>query len=402
MRAAAGALLAVVVLALAGCGSEGTPGGGEAAQLVPPDALAFMSVDGTDREGWQTVRALTGGPTVGMGKSHYALLDLGTGEPTVIILAGAGEDLPAPVGRPRRRIRIEKIGDWSVAAEPAALAAVRAAQSGRSLADVERFQRAMAEIEGDALLTAYANGARLQELPGELGALFRVSGMDGWITARLFSGDGDVQVHVRADTATPVYGSRLLREVPSGALLAISFRDADQLLRRLAAELDEYRPLLADLLPAVRGEGVIYATQGALLPTIVLEVESPNPDEAAGALRRLAGRLKAETNGLLSFKVATRGTRALLTNGAGWPATPTERLVDDQTFKDALAAADAPEEVSWLAYADMQRLTPIVQALAQLVGGSPLSEEQKGRLDRLRTVVAYRAQSQLTLRLTGR
>jgi hypothetical protein len=82
--------------------------------------------------------------------------------------------------------------------------------------------------------------------------------------------------------------------------------------------------------------------------------------------------------------------------------SPSRRLVDDQTFKDAIAAADVPDEVSWLAHADMQRLTPIVQALAQLLGVSPLSEEQKRRLDQLRTVVAYRAQSQLTLRLTGR
>jgi hypothetical protein len=166
--------------------------------------------------------------------------------------------------------------------------------------------------------------------------------------------------------------------------------------------LGKYRPLVVDLAPAARGEGIFYVQQGVLVPTMVLVVESPNPDGAAGALRRLARTLDAETNGFLSLKVAIRGKRVVLTNGAGWPGSPTRRLVDDQTFKDALAAADVPDEVSWLAYADVQRLAPIVQALTQLIGGTPPSEEQERRLERLGTLTAFGARSQWTLRVTSR
>jgi hypothetical protein len=84
------------------------------------------------------------------------------------------------------------------------------------------------------------------------------------------------------------------------------------------------------------------------------------------------------------------------------PGSPTRRLVDDQTFKDALAAADVPDEVSWLAYADVQRLAPIVQALTQLIGGTPPREEQKRRLERLGTLTAFGARSGWTLRVTSR
>ena len=393
-------LVLALALAVAACDS-GSPTNPDAADLVPPDALAFVSVYGMDREGWRTVRELTGGRTVGMGEAHYALLDLGTGEPTVVTLARSGADLPAPLGLPSGRVRIEKIGDWSVAAQPAAFAALRAAESGRSLADVPEFKRAMGEVEGESLVTAYANGVKLAELRGELGALARVFGSPEWVGARLVAGDNAAQFDVRTAATASVYRPRLLREVPSGALLAISFKDAAEVLRRLGAEFDEYRTLLADLLPAVRGEGVIYVTQAALVPTIVLAVESPDPVAAAGALERLGQELEEEANGFLSFKVTRRGNRITLTNSALPPATPTLRLADDQAFKDALAGADAPDEVSWLAYADVERLVPTVEALSQLLG-MRLSEDQRRTLARLGTITAFGAGSRLVLRVSGR
>ncbi|HEX6663638.1 MAG TPA: hypothetical protein VF025_08180, partial [Gaiellaceae bacterium] len=84
------------------------------------------------------------------------------------------------------------------------------------------------------------------------------------------------------------------------------------------------------------------------------------------------------------------------------------RLVDDQPFKDALAAAEVPKEVTFLAYADVQRLAPVVQALAQLLGqgqGSASTSQLKG-LDHIGTVVAFGARAGSTarveLRITGR
>src|SRR5215210_6197197 len=63
MRAAA-ALLAGLALAVSGCGGDAvdvSARGGDAAQLVPPDALAFISVDANlESEQWRTVSELTG------------------------------------------------------------------------------------------------------------------------------------------------------------------------------------------------------------------------------------------------------------------------------------------------------------------------------------------------------
>jgi hypothetical protein len=401
-----------LALAVAGCGSS--PRGPEAAQLVPPHALAFASIDTEDRKGWETIFDLTGRFIPGAGtQTSYALLGVEDGEPQLLALVQSDDErelreFVSFLSKGKAKYRVQKVGEWSVVADSQeAFDAVRAAESGRSLAEVDAFKQAMIEADGDALARAYADGTRLKDLPDELGAFVRVIGSPHWVGASLVAGDNAVQLAVRSDATTRVYRPRFLREVPSGALLAISFKDGDKLLRRIAAEpslrqaLGEYRALLSDLTPAARGEGVFYVQQGVLVPTIVLMVESPNPDEAANALRGLARTLEAETNGLLSFKVAARGKRVLFTNGADWPAVPARRLVDDQTFKDALAAADAPEEVSWLAYAEVQRLAPIVQALTQLIGGTPPSVEQERRLERLGTLVAFGARSQWTLRVTS-
>jgi hypothetical protein len=425
MRAAA-VLLVGLAITLSGCGSDRTEvaaQGADAARLVPADALAFVSADGNlDSEQWRTVLELTGpfflkeGIRPALGDDvNLALLGVDKGEPEAIALVHSKDEaklreFAEGFDSENEHYTVERIGGWHVVADsPEAFAAVRAAESGRSLADVGGFQRAMREVEGDSLATAYADGARLADVPGELGALFRVSGARSWVGARVFAEDNAAQVSIRADATAPVYRPRLLRDVPSGALLALTFKDARKLLDRIQAEaslrdaLGEYRTLLSDLAPALQGEGVFYVAPGALIPTLVLELEKNSDPGVASALQRVADRLTAETGKVIQLHVFTGANRIFLTNaGVGPPPQPSARLVDDEPFKDALAAADAPDEVTWLAYADLQRLVPIAQALAQLLGGDAPSAESKRRLERLGTLVAYGAADRLELRITGR
>jgi hypothetical protein len=81
--------------------------------------------------------------------------------------------------------------------------------------------------------------------------------------------------------------------------------------------------------------------------------------------------------------VFTRGDTALLTTGSDPPSTPERRLVDDQPFKDAAAAADLPDEVTWLAYADIQRSLPVLRMVL------PVDTVLGKRLERARTAFAY-------------
>ena len=425
MRAAAVLLVGLAIIA-SGCGGDGASvaaRGADADQLVPPDALAFVSADANlESEQWRTVLGLVGpvalpegvGPALG-DEVNLALLGVDKGEPEAIALVHSDDEaklreFAKGFDQKDEHYTVERIGGWQVVADSAdAFAAVRAAESGRSLADVDGFQRAMAEVEGDALATVYADGTRLDDVPGELGALFRISGARSWVGARVVAEDNAARVSVRTEAAAPVYRPRLLRDVPSGALLAVTFKSAGQLVERIQAEpslsdvLAEYRRLLSDLAPAVQGEGVFYFVPGVLIPTLVLEVEQTSDPAVASSLQRVADRVATETGNVLQLHVFTGADRIFLTNSAvGPPPQPNARLVDDRPFKDALAAADAPDEVTWLAYADLQRFVPIAQALAQLLGGDPPSAESKRRLDRLGTLVAYGAADRLELRITGR
>jgi hypothetical protein len=438
MRLAAALLAVGFALATAGCGSiERTAAaselGREAATLVPPDSLAFVSIDTRlDSDQWRVVEDLVGDldldedvqPALG-DELNLAVLGLEAGEPEVVALAKPDDEsklrtLAAKFDRGDEHYTVERIGGWSIVADSTeAFEKVRDTAAGRSLADVDWFKAASGAVSGDALALAYADGAGLRQLPPKLAALVRANGSPRWVAARVAADDKAIRVEVQAGLPSPaptVYRPRLLREVPSGAILAVSFKDADRTLKRFAAEpalqksiRDAERTLglaLADVTPAVRGEGVFYVLPSALLPIFVLEVESPAPQATARAMRRIAARIKTKTGNALPVQVLARGNRVSLTNGLG-PAPSTQGfLVDDQAFKDAVAAADVPAEVSCLAYADLQTLTPLVQALAQLLGQAPPSASETKKLEKLGTLVAYGARSgattSLELRLTIR
>lgn len=426
-------LAAAALLVVSGCGGAATTGtrGEDAARLVPPDSVAFLSVDtNLDSEQWKLVRRLAPDFQVGLTRDYerelrpalgdelnLAILDVDDGEPEAIALVHSDDEaklraLASTFDRDGERYTVQRIGGWSVVADsPEAFDAVRRAESGRSLADTAGFQTAMAADDGDALATAYANGSGLEQVPDEIGALFRVVGSPRWIAARLAAEDDAARLELQAaspDLASRIYRPRLLREVPSGALVAVSFRDAHLLLNRLAAEpalLDSLREVqqtigvsLVDLAAALRGEGVFYVVPSTLIPILVFAVESPNPRSASRALERVAARIRAKTRGALALHVVTKGNRVVLTNGLGSAPNTGGRLVDDQRFKDALAAADVPDQVTWLAYADLQRLAPIVQALSQLLGNSA----QPDKLERLGTLVAFGARSGSVSRLQAR
>jgi hypothetical protein len=413
----------LTVSLLVGCGSsEQARLSTDAAQLVPPDAIAFVSFD-TDLNSaaWQRVTEVTGPLYLDIGKLdferevrpavgdqvHLAVFDLedGIAESTLWLMQPKDESkLPALVEALGPGYELQRIGGWAAISDSAeALAGVREADSGRSLAEVDWFRDATAELSGDFVAGGYANTRGLEWLPDELRVAGRALGSPRWIAAGVGARDDAVQVQVDSASPVAVYRPRLLREAPAGALLAVSFKDAQQLVAGIAADpaLRGYRTLLTELAPALRGEGVFYVSPGLLLPTLTLEIESPDPTRTARTLRDFATRVRARSGNVLALRVITGNRRVVLTNATS-PEPAARPLVDDQAFKDALAAADVPEEVAWLAYADIHRLAPIVQGLSQLLTGRPLSEEQRSRLDRLGTLVAFSAPSGSNTRLVAR
>jgi len=437
--AAAG--LAALALTTAACGGSNSSAGGmpgaEAAQLVPPNALALVSVNTDfDAQQWQRLDELTRGlparervvrmvrEALAKQKLEFdrdvrsalgpevdlAVLGVEKDEPEVVALARPEDEaklksLADLYSEGSDHYTVERVGDWSVVADSReAFESVRAARDGRSLADEAGFQAASGRLGDDAVARVYVGAAAARALPASLQALGRVAGNPDWAAASLAAEDDALRIRVAADrtAATPApYKPRLLGEVPTGASLAISFRGLDDLLTRLRAEptlsafgeaVREYLGVgVGELAPLLRGEGVLYARAAGILPTLALELESQHPEEAAQVLRRVAAQLGAKAGGFLTPSVSTRPGRVVLATSpqaAAELASSGPKLVDDEGFKDALANADVPDEVTGLVYADVEALLPLVQLLAAAVG-KPLSPDTTTSLQRISTLVAY-------------
>jgi hypothetical protein len=399
MRAAA---FAALVLVLAGCGSAASQTSSslttDAASLVPPNADAFVSLDTSfDSQQWRAVADLVG-PKLKLGQLKDAAGDALSvavlGDETVAFAKPHDEaklrEFAAQFDKGDEHYTVQHVGDWSVVADSQdVFAAVRAAQSGTSLADDANFRAAEDTLKGNSLATAFIKGQSLKAL-----------GSAKWFAARLTGDANALQLNVQAQSLKPApaaYRPTLLRDVPSGAIAAVSFKDLDGPLAQLRG-VDRYLGVpLAQLLPALRGEGALYVLQGTLVPRFAFEVQSPDPQAAERALRTVATKIESRTGNALLLRVARYGSRVALTNAPRSGSTNGGALVDDQPFKDALAAAGAPDRVTFLAYADVQRLKPLLDTLTQLLspGSSPA---QLSRLDRIDTVVAFGTPSRVVIR----
>jgi len=424
MRAALAAFALGLVLISAGCGGStaatSASSNTDAASLVPASALAYVSADANlDSQSWQIVTDLFGPigdnvdykndikPALG-DRVNLAVLRVDNGKPEAVALVKPTDDaklaaLAKKFDQGNEHYTVEHIGGWSVVADSAEnFQAVRNAGSGSTLADSAEFKSAMSQVGDAGFATAYASATGVQQLPAKLRALVRVAGSPRWVAAGINVDKSAVHLEARAAGASKpaAYTPALLRDVPSGAILAVSFKDVNQLLARIQAEptLRASIPPLVTGLRSLGGEGVLYLLPGTLLPVVTLEVQPADPASAATSLRALA----AKAAKVLPLHVERRGNKVLLTNAPPGFNPGSASLVDDQPFKDALAAADAPAKVTWLAYADIQRLAPILQALASLTGTGQTKPSTMLKLEKFGTLVAFGSNSGSTSSLEAR
>ncbi|MEP6979100.1 MAG: hypothetical protein ABI948_13700, partial [Thermoleophilia bacterium] len=339
MRAAAAALALGLLLVAAGCGNSsaatGTSSGTDAASLVPASALAYVSADANlDSQSWQIVTDLLG-PIAGTGADYKRDIQPALGDRVNLAVLGVEDGKPEAVAivkptdvaklqalakkfdRGTEHYTVESIGGWSVVADSAAaFQSVRDANTGSSLADNADFKSAMSQVGGSSFATAYASGSGVEQLPAKLRALVRVAGSPRWVAAGVTADKSALHLDVRAAGAsTPAaYRPALLNDVPSGAILAVSFKDVNQLLVRIQAEptLRASLPPFLNGLRSLGGEGVLFLQPGTLLPVITLEIQAHDPAAAAKSLRTLA----AQAAKLLPLRVERHGNNVLLTNAA--------------------------------------------------------------------------------------
>jgi Protein of unknown function (DUF3352) len=440
MRAVVVVVLALLVLVAAGCGgtsatvSPADPAlGTDAAQLVPPDALAFASID-TDQSSqqWQQLDKLTSGlgasqqvlqqlnealaqhglsydadvkPAIGK-ELDVAVLKNGTATPDVVAFAKPDDQaklraLASKFDQGNEHYTVQEIGGWSVVADSAdAFAAVLAAQSGRSLGDTSAYSSAQSQLAGDAIVRVYAAAGALSSLAKQLGTTGGTA--PAWTAAKVDAGSDSIRVSAAAagDVVAAPTASKLLGDVPSGAALVVAFNGNGALARALrgakTATVPQRpaTPSLQQLAPLLTGDGVLYVRANGLVPELAVELAPADPQAALARARSIlagsAGKLGPLqlTPQLVDGKLViadSPAAAAALRGGA--------KLVDGAAFKDALQAAGAPRRTSALVYADMAQLEPFLQLAAPALGGKALDPTLVGTLDHVGSVVAWATRS---------
>jgi hypothetical protein len=429
MRAMLVAAMAALAVIAAGCGGGGSTGvasgatlGLSAAQLVPPDATAFVSVDSNlDSAQWQRVDDLTKSfpvrtkvldeinsqlqqnglswkddvaPALG---DELDVAAFGTGKNLEYVAYTKPHDaaklgaLAAKLSEGSDKYTVEQIGGWSVVADSQELFdKARAAANGTSLADLGAFKAAWSSVSGDALARAYVSGAATASAM-RLGTLKLAGGKADWYGARVSASGDALQLDVtRHPLGKAAPAARLLlADVPSGASLAVAFHGAGDLLAQLAAtKLGSQLPV-KQLAPLLTGDGVLYLRSAGLIPDGAVELTPKNPQAALAAARALLKSASGKL-GPLQLTAQLSGTKLVIADG---PAAANAlrggaKLVNDSAYKDAVKSAGVPAKTTLLAYADVTALAPIIE-LAQGALGGKTDSSLGANLEHVGTVVAW-------------
>jgi hypothetical protein len=437
MRAMLAAALAALAVIAAGCGGGGSTGvasgatlGLSAAQLVPSDATAFVSIDSNlGSAQWQRVNDLTKSfSTKPIDKINAELQKKGLswkddvepalGDELDVAAFGTGNNLEyvaytkpddaaklsalaAKLSEGSDKYTVEQIGGWSVVADSRELFdKARAAANGSSLADSAAFKAAWSSVPGDALARAYVSGAATTTAK-RFGTLKLAGAKADWYGARVSASGNALQLDVTRHpqgTVTPT-ARPLLGDVPSGASLAVAFHGAGDLLAQLAATKVGSQLPVKQLAPLLTGEGVLYLRSAGLVPDVALELTPKNPQAALKSARALLQSASGKL-GPLQLTAQLSGTKLVIADG---PAAANalrggSKVVDDSAYKDAVKAAGAPAKTTLLAYADVAALAPVIQ-LAQSALGGKADPSLGADLQHVGTVVAWAGTSNGTAHL---
>jgi hypothetical protein len=448
--------LAALALLAAGCGgtsgsaSGGTPGG---ATVAPASAPVFVAVD-TDSGSaqWKQAQAILdkfpGKDTLvqkieqglqGQGLSYADDIEPALGPEVDVVVLGVDQGsrqvvaMTQPKDAAKFRSLLDKLDaksttktvtadykGWTLVSDQQSTIDTFEAEADKgALADDGTFKEAMANQPGDALAKAYVNGAGLGSLLSSAGGTLGGCGQAGtasklqyagaWLTAE---SDG-VKLHgalQSTDTSGgATYASQLVSQIPSGALLVLSFHGSPQASFGLQDALQSCQNgkalqslqglerllglKLSDLGGLFQKESALYVRAGSPLPEVTLVAQQDDPQQALATVDRLvtglgalAGGAQPEAttiDGVPAKKIVVGGRITIYYAALDNEIVVTDsqsaihdlrsdgpKLKDDPTFTDAQKASGMPSETSGFAYVDVKDSVPLVEGLAQLAGAS--------------------------------
>jgi hypothetical protein len=451
MRARLAALALLAILA-AGCGSAGGSSTADGAGLVPPSALAYLTVD-TDLGSSQLKSAqsvLDKFPIKGkvLAQIRSALQKQGANldalessigpQLDVAILKVNGRSGAVGLTQPKDEQAFDaqldkgsppavhtQIDGWTVFSDKQVFIDAVKSRTG-NLSDDTRYQAAVKTVPAprDAIVTAYVSAAGAETAAGAAsGSLGSASGAFGtfganatWSAAALTSQDGAFKLELHSKTqqgSTAVSGSGLADEIPSGSIVALSVTGGGGAIpanvrQQLGSVSQQLGVDLTSLVDALNGPLIAYVRPGLPLPEITIASKPAQPDDAVKAIGGLiakfgptaaqpvptqvdGGTLNKVDLGSVALYYGVNDGKLVVTDSANALAElkgSVGSLSGDGVFKDAKDAAGMGDTEQGFLFVDLKDALPAIDGFAQLANQS-IPANVEQNLKPLRSLLVY-------------
>lgn len=452
MRLGLGALLAGLLLAVAGCGgSDSAATGGEGAASIAPKSAVLYATINTDIDSDQVnqleellakfpdrdrllaeiQRSLAEDDV-----SWETDIKPALGETFDVVLLGFDADVVG-ILKPGDDAKFEalmakgddpsvsrKVDGWTlVADDEAALDAFETARSSGTLEDDEQFTDAMDGLPDDALAKLYVDGeaatTAAEGVSGESTGKNRLNAFALALGAES-SGvrlEGALTTELEDDLASSEpYEAKLLEAAPEGALAFISgngYGKVQESLRQTPGTFDQLQKMLGfdpeGLFGLLDGEFAFWVGRGVPIPELTLLAEAENEAEAMAALDKLAALITSE-RGAQTRTTEVDGVQAKQVFLDGFPVTYAafdgkvivtsrpgaiadvreggDSLADDADFEQATDEAGMGDATFGFVYLNIEELAALVEGFAG-ISGEEIPPEVSRNLEPLGSFVLH-------------
>jgi len=449
------AVLAALAILGTGCGSGSSANKtatGDAASIVPADALGYLAVNtefgaGPLKSAQAILNKFPFKPKA-LNSIKTSLLKQGINADALALSIGPETDIAilnvdgvtnavaftrprdektfdAQLEAGRSKAVHEKIDGWTVFSDKQPFIDAVKNRKG-NLSDNAAYQAALKTLPAgeDTIATAYAGPlglatatkAAADSVP--TGTTFGLGAGAKWATGAITTADGAFKVELHTKSTTTPAGpaptaSPLAGKIPAGSIVALSLTGGSNAIpaqaRRQAASISKTLGFdAAGLLDALDGPVVAYVRAGLPLPEVTIAARPPHPARAAKAIGQLIGRLtqnkyrpvptpleggilqKVDLGSVAVYYGAVKGQVVATDSANALPELKgsSGKLADDGVFKEAKDGAGMPDTNQGFLFINLKDGVPAIQGFAELANQT-VPESVMANLRPLRSLLIY-------------
>jgi hypothetical protein len=394
-----------VVAVLAGCGG-GSSSAGDAAELVPPSAVAFVSVQ-TDLDSLpQALNRFPFGPAALKAVRQGLKLEPSMGPQLDLAIFKGGtvgftqpadeKAFEAALGPKQLHARIQ---GWTVFTDSAALLDLMRNHRGK-LSDLPAYRDATGRLPAGAVVRAYGAsnaGELVVGITGLGSTLPNLENATKWIAAALTASGNDLKLEVHAKGSTgraSQGGGDLVSRIPAGSVLALGLGG----IGRVPGSLKPAGVDLQGVADALGGEAILYVRAGLPVAEVTIASRPKDPEKAVHDVGRLITKLSKP-----------KKTRVLTTvdgvalhdvdlgkidiyygtfDGLLVVSDSTDSVSALRASGDKLKVVGLPEQTNGFLYIDFEHALPAVREFAKLAN-QKVPAQVTTNLKPLKTLVVY-------------